>query len=174
MTSFRLVPVRVAEQIEAESLWRWVESHVRRYPELRLLHHVPNGDSRSPQAGARLRASGLRPGVVDYILDWPRLEYLGLRLELKSQTGALRPLQVCWGGCYESIGYYWTVARGWKEASEQITAYLGMGDPAHWDGPQRITIQRALIELGEEQTRYELQRLKRKKRGRKNSRQRTQ
>lgn len=161
MSRWKLSPVQVPEVDEALAFWRCVQVHVRRYPELRMLHHIPNGEARTIQAGARLRATGVRPGVVDYLLDWPREQYLGLRLELKAKGGTLRPLQAAWGDCYDALGYCHHVAEGWEAAWEITEGYLRLGLP---DGMSLQMVDHAremLARLAAAQDDYEVQRLAR-------------
>ena len=55
------VPTEAQEQI---TLMNWAELQSGKYPELKLLYHVPNGGSRNKAEAGRLRAEG-RPSSED-------------------------------------------------------------------------------------------------------------
>src|SRR5690348_2154405 len=48
------------------------------------LFHIPNGGKMSLQAGERMRARGVLPGVSDLLLAYPIKPYAGFFLELKA------------------------------------------------------------------------------------------
>jgi hypothetical protein len=65
----------------------WAAYAQRKYPELELLFHVPNGEARDPRTAAKLKWLGVRPGVPDLLLPMPRGPYAGLALEMKRRRG---------------------------------------------------------------------------------------
>lgn len=69
----------------------WVFAHERIYPFLRWLMHVPNGGLRSRGEAGKMRAMGVRKGVVDWILPFPSPtgRYTGLAIEVKSHRGTV-------------------------------------------------------------------------------------
>ena len=78
------VPTEAQEQI---TLMNWAALQSGKYPELKLLYHVPNGGSRNKAEAGRLRAEGVKAGVPDLCLPVPRGGYHGLYIELKRQRG---------------------------------------------------------------------------------------
>ena len=78
------VPTEADEQI---ALFEWAALQSGRFPELTLLHHVPNGGSRNKIEAARLRAQGVKSGVPDLCLPVARGGNHGLYIELKRQRG---------------------------------------------------------------------------------------
>lgn len=107
----------------------------RRYPELRWLFHVPNGEQRSAITGARLKAAGVKPGVADLLWLVPRRGYHGLCLELKHDATGLplptkermvSPLQKEFLTFEEEQGYCCGVAYGYEEAIRAIAWYGGL------------------------------------------------
>lgn len=77
-------PTEAEEQTE---LFAWAELLRGRFPELRLLYHVPNGGSRNRIEAARLQAQGVKAGVPDLCLPVARGKYHGLYIELKRTRG---------------------------------------------------------------------------------------
>lgn len=55
------IPTEAEEQI---ALFEWARLQTGRFPELALLYHVPNGGSRNKIEAARLRAQGVKSGVL--------------------------------------------------------------------------------------------------------------
>lgn len=118
----RLLPTEGAEQA---TLFNWCRMMSGRYPELRLLFHVPNGGGRSKSEAGRFKAEGVKAGVPDLMLPVPRGEYHGLFIELKRRDGGrLSAEQKAWLDQLKKQGYRAGVCCGWEEASEAILEYL--------------------------------------------------
>lgn len=117
------VPTEEQEQI---TLFEWAELQSGKYPELKLLYHVPNGGSRNKAEAARLRAAGVKAGVPDLCLPVPRGGYHGLYIELKRQRGGRKgDLQEEWLTALEVQGYFCALCCGWELAAKTIMQYLG-------------------------------------------------
>lgn len=113
------------EAEEQEAVFEWAEWQLGRYPELALLHHIPNGGSRHPAEAKRLKAQGVKPGVPDLCLPVARGGYHGLYIELKrSRGGRLGESQRKWLASLAEAGYLAVVARGHEEAERVLTWYL--------------------------------------------------
>ena len=115
---------RVSEHVEQATLIRWAALHEKRWPELRLLHAIPNGEHRSKIAGSRLKAEGVRRGVPDLDLPVARNGWHGLRIELKAQGGRVKPEQRQWLADLVAEGYRAEVCVGWESARDLILEYL--------------------------------------------------
>ena len=104
-------------------------------PELRWLHHIPNGGSRGDQkltqmiTGANLKAEGVKPGVADLFLPVPNGEFYGLYIEMKApgKLHATTNQQDEFGEFVKSQGYHWIVADNWREAALILVHYIGDG-----------------------------------------------
>ena len=97
--------------------WKW--------PELRLLFHVPNEGKRSRSTGGRMVKEGLKKGVPDIILPVPRGAYHGLFIEMKRVSGSrVSAEQRQWLQDLCEQGYAAAVCYGWKAASECIKTYI--------------------------------------------------
>lgn len=103
-----------------------------RYPDLRLLAAIPNGEYRPKRTAARLKAAGVRPGAPDLVLFVPRPKpdgswWHGLALELKAAGGKVSAAQRWWHDALRAQGYAVVVAYGADEALGAVLGYLGQG-----------------------------------------------
>lgn len=120
----RLLPKECEEQAR---LFNWARMMEGRYPELRMLFHIPNGGARNKAEAGRFKAEGVKAGVPDLFLPAPRGKYHGLFLELKRQYGGrVSPAQKAWMDELQAQGYVARVACGWEDASETLRWYLGL------------------------------------------------
>ncbi len=72
-----------SEDTEQISVIQWAEWNTGRYPELKWLHHCPNGGSRNKQEAVKLKQMGVKAGVSDLCLPYPKGTYCGLYIEMK-------------------------------------------------------------------------------------------
>lgn len=114
-----------SEDGEQLALFQWAALNQTRYPELKWLHHSPNGGSRNKREGAKFKAMGVKRGFLDLILLLPCRQYHGLLIELKKVKGGVTSSeQDEWLSYLNSVGYYATVCRGWLEAVSCLQWYL--------------------------------------------------
>jgi hypothetical protein len=114
---------------EAEALMLWVNGEgVKLYPELEFLYAIPNGGFRHKAVAGKMKAQGVRAGVLDFNLDVARGGYHGLRIELKRRVGGTVSLaQKAWIVELTHQGYLAVVCRGWEEARDRLVGYLNCG-----------------------------------------------
>ena len=108
-------------------LWAAQESVRAKWPELALLHHIPNGGTRDPVEAAHLKRQGVRSGVPDLHLPVPRGGYASLYIEMKRPGGSLSQNQRWWLSRLEDEGNRAVVCYGWEEAVAEIEKYLKGG-----------------------------------------------
>lgn len=121
--TLRACPTEDMEQI---SLMRWAKAASGRYPELAMLHHIPNGGSRHPLEAKRFKDMGVKPGVPDLCLPVPRGPYHGLYIELKRlHGGRVSEEQRWWQNHLSHQGYRAAICLGWEAARLVILDYLG-------------------------------------------------
>jgi hypothetical protein len=112
-----------SEDGEQLALFQWIA--LSGIPELRWLHHSPNGGSRNKREGAKFKAMGVRRGYPDLSLNLPCRQYHGLFIELKKLKGGVTSNeQDKWLSYLNSVGYYATVCKGWLEAKSCLEWYL--------------------------------------------------
>ena len=130
----KLKQVVPTEDDEAQWLMQW--AHTQRWQHLslaRVLIMIPNGAYLGGDARQRaitmckLKRTGFRPGVFDYILPIPQGVFPGLFLELKRRRGwVVSDEQVSFKVDMESLGWCCVIAKGWEEAKNAINVYLGI------------------------------------------------
>ena len=122
-------PPQKKQQHESEiqqALFAWANLSSGKYPELRLLHAVPNGGRRDLITAARLKREGVLAGVSDIHLPIPRGKYHSLWLELKAGNNKPTEKQKWWIEEMMKCGNYACVAYSLDEAIKIIEAYLSM------------------------------------------------
>lgn len=80
-----------SEDTEQITVIQWAQYNESRHPELKWLHHCPNGGSRNQAEAVKLKQMGVKAGVSDLCLPYPKGIYCGLYIEMKfgdnRQTG---------------------------------------------------------------------------------------
>ena len=116
------IPTETAEQ---QTLFQWARMMCGKWPELKLLYHIPNEGERSQKTGARMKAEGLKKGVPDICLPVARGGNHGLYIELKRvENSRVTQEQLEWIEALMAQGYVAAVCRGCDEAIRLITDYL--------------------------------------------------
>lgn len=64
-----------SEDTEQINVVSWANWNANRYPELRWLFHVPNGGSRNKQEAVKFKQMGVKAGVSDLCLPYPKGSY---------------------------------------------------------------------------------------------------
>ncbi len=106
------------------ALFCWAAMNFKRYPQLKLMFAIPNGEARSIATGARLKAAGVKAGVPDIFLPVVTARSPGLYLELKRRGGTISKVQCWWLYELQQAGYRVEVCYGWQEAVKVIEEYL--------------------------------------------------
>lgn len=111
------------EQIDVIS-WAGWQRNV--YPELRLLHHCPNGGSRNKAEAVKMKQMGTMAGVPDLHLPVPKGAYCGLYIEMKYDKGRVEESQKEFLRMAASYGNYCVVCYGAEEAISILKEYCGL------------------------------------------------
>ena len=96
------------------------------HPECEWVFAIPNGGYRSKATAVNLRAEGVKRGVWDIFVPYPRGKYHGMYIELKYGKNKLTPEQETFRPHCEAQGYKTYVAYSWFEAYTAIMDYLGL------------------------------------------------
>lgn len=115
-----------SEATEQEHVISWCFHRERMYPELKWIHHCPNGGSRNTGEAKRLKAQGVKPGVPDLHLPIPKGVYAGLYIEMKYNTGTLEDVQKEWIKAMKAAGNFACVCYGFDYAIKVIEEYVNL------------------------------------------------
>ena len=121
INGLRMIPTEDEEQIW---LFSWAKINSGKWPELELMHHIPNGGMRSKSEAARFKAMGVKRGVSDVFLPVAKGGYHGLYIELKAKDGRPEKEQKDWIAAVREQGYYAAVCYGGFEAANLVGAYM--------------------------------------------------
>ena len=118
---------KTTEAQEQKSLIEWAKWQEKKYPELKMLMHVPNEGKRSKRYGAELKRMGMAKGFPDLGLLVPNKKYAGLFIELKAdKTKSMTKEQKEWLEKLNSYGYKAVRCNGSEEAIQVIKRYLNI------------------------------------------------
>lgn len=106
--------------------WSQQPSVRAKWPELALLHHIPNGGTRDTIEGRHLKQQGVKPGVPDLCLPVARGRYHGLYIEMKAEKGRTSEAQEWWGEHLFAQGYMREVCHGWESAVRVLEWYMSL------------------------------------------------
>lgn len=112
------------EDTEQMGVIDWANWNLQRFPELKMLYHVPNGGKRNPTEAVRFKAMGVKAGVPDLCLPVPMNGYAGLYIEMKYGNNKPTAAQKEWIKNLKEYGYKVTVCYGGTEATAELEAYL--------------------------------------------------
>lgn len=116
-----------SEHVEQVRLFEWAALAKATMPELDLLYAIPNGGARHKAVAGKMRAEGVKKGMLDLCLPVARGGFHGLYIEMKRQEGGtVSADQKRWIAELRKQGYSAVVCKGWHAASEVLTAYLAL------------------------------------------------
>lgn len=109
-------------------------------PELKWFHAIPNGGNRGDTAksraieGGRMKAEGVKSGVLDTFWPLQRLDFNGLYIEMKKSTlrNANNPVAGCsdeqkeFGQFVTNNGFCARVCYDWLEAAKLLQWYYNL------------------------------------------------
>lgn len=117
----RLVPTEHQEQC---ALFEWAAQSRGKWPELALLYAIPNGGHRLPAVAGKLKAEGVKKGMLDTCLPCARSGYHGFYVELKSRGRKPTPEQYAWMTALRAQGYKADWYDEWEAARDALVSYL--------------------------------------------------
>lgn len=133
-------PLAASESDEQIALFNWAELLERRYPDLKLMFHIPNGGKRDVKTAKRLKAEGVKPGVPDIELPSPRGGYFGLFIEMKAGKNTPTDYQTEWLAELKKRGYYVAVCHGWQSAAKLVESYLHLKPTETFENKYKLAI----------------------------------
>ena len=115
---------RDSEDAEQETVIQWARICSGKWPELKLLHHIPNGGRRNAKEAAKLKRMGVLAGVADLHLPVARGGYNGLYIEMKYEEGRLLESQKKFLKAAAAEGNYCVVCYSAADAIEVLNLYM--------------------------------------------------
>ncbi len=116
---------KITESKIQQAIVEYFEANVNRHVAFSLLHSIPNGVRVSIGLAMKLKREGLKRGVPDLFLAYPRGRYHGMYLELKKDSSSkASKSQKMWIEKLREQGYYVIVAHGYIEAVKYFEDYI--------------------------------------------------
>lgn len=113
------------EHDEQVAFMDWCLFSQGKYPKLKRIFAIPNGGARHKAVAGKLKAEGVRKGVLDICLPVPSGRYHGLFIEMKRRKGSY-PADDQKKEVVElrADGYRAEVCKGWEEARDVLIEYM--------------------------------------------------
>jgi hypothetical protein len=129
-----------SEDTEQINVVSWAEWNVNRYPELKWLHHVPNGGSRNKAEAIKLKQMGVKAGVSDLCLPYPKGVYCGLYIEMKFGNNKQQGTQKEFLADMAEAGHFVATCYSAEEAIKVIEEYLNLAERKHMERNKKMGI----------------------------------
>lgn len=129
-----------SEDTEQINVIQWAGWNMNRYPELKWLHHCPNGGSRNRNEAVKFKQMGVRAGVSDLCLPYPKGVYCGLYIEMKYGDNRLQDTQKEFLADMAEAGHFVVTCYSAEEAIRIIEEYLYLADKKHMERELRMSI----------------------------------
>lgn len=134
-----------SEDTEQINVIQWAEWNVSRYPELRWLYHVPNGGSRNKAEAIKLKQMGVKAGVSDLCLPFPKGSYCGLFVEMKYGNNVQQKSQKEFLTAMAGAGHFVATCYSAEDAIKIIEEYLNLSDLDHMNRNLNMNIENNCI-----------------------------
>ena len=118
----------MSEHTEQAAFFAWCSANVWRHPELEYFYAIPNGGKRNIGTAMKLKAEGVKAGVLDTHLPVKRGAFIGLWIEFKYGKKKMTPAQKRWSAWLRKQGHYVDVCYTWKRAAEVTLEYLALDE----------------------------------------------
>ncbi len=142
-----------SEDTEQINVMEWARWNVNKYPELKWLHHIPNGGSRNKREAVKLKQMGVKAGVSDICLPYPKGIYCGLYIEMKFGNNRKTEEQKAFLQDMEEAGHFVATCYSAEDAVKVIEEYLTLTVVKHKTSiPNNSTIKDGAIKDKEGRT----------------------
>lgn len=132
-----------SEDTEQIAVIQWTQYNMNRYPELKWLHHIPNGGSRNRLEAVKLKQMGVKAGVSDLCLPYPKGIYCGLYVEMKFGSNRQQDTQKEFLADMAAAGHFVATCYSAEEAISIITEYCNLPQSALFGARMYIQTGRA-------------------------------
>lgn len=118
----------MSEHATQVAIFQWARLAAKwKYPALRWMYAIPNGGHRHIAVAAKLKAEGVRAGVLDINLPVPIGICSGLWIEVKYGKNKLTSCQEEWAAGMAELGHGVAVCYTVDQAIAAIEGYLNQG-----------------------------------------------
>lgn len=116
-----------SEDTEQINVISWAAWNEREYPELKWLYHIPNqSGTRKKAEGIKLKQMGVKSGVSDLCLPYPKGAYCGLYIEMKYEDGKHQKSQKEFLTDMAAAGHYVATCYSTYDAVHVLREYCGL------------------------------------------------
>lgn len=115
-----------SEDTEQIKVIQWAIRAQEEFPELRWLHHIPNGGTRGKAEAVKLKQMGVKAGVADLCLPYPKGCYHGMYIEMKYADNHPTKEQLAFLTCMKEAGYFVCICYSFEAAQEILIKYLNL------------------------------------------------
>ena len=113
---------------------QWCRLHEDVYPQLRWVHHIPNGGRRDAKEAAVLKQMGVKAGVSDIHFPYPSGRYIGMYIEMKYGTNLPSKEQQEFMREMELVGHYCCICYYVAAAVRAVEEYMNLSGGAEMNG----------------------------------------
>jgi len=132
----------MSEHDEQVALFQFLKTIEMKHYAIKSIYAIPNGGLRSKAVAGKLKAEGVKSGVLDlhlpavsYVVEIEgkilslspepdNVQYIGLWVEMKFGKNKLTDNQVIWRKNLEGLGHKVVVCYNWRDAANAIMEYL--------------------------------------------------
>lgn len=137
-----------SEDTEQITVIQWAEWNREEHPELKWLYHCPNGGSRNKVEAIKLRQMGVKAGVSDLHLPYPKGIYHGLFIEMKYGKNRRQESQIEFMEDMEEAGYFVSTCYTAEDAIIIIRKYCELNPQEVMDIPNNSIIKEGTYKGG--------------------------
>lgn len=113
-----------SEDTEQINVVSWAAWNERTYPELKWLYHVPNqAGTRAKAESVKLKQMGVKSGVSDLCLPYPKGIYNGMYIEMKFGDGKHQKTQIEFLTDMAEAGHYVATCYTSEDAVNALREY---------------------------------------------------
>lgn len=115
-----------SEDTEQIKVINWANCSIAKYQDLRWIFHPANGGSRNKAEAVKLKQMGVKPGVSDLNLPFPRGAYIGLYIEMKYGKNYPTKEQIEFLTAMQEVGHLSIICYSADAAIEVLERYLNL------------------------------------------------
>ena len=115
-----------SEDTEQIRLINWANCNITKYQDLRWIFHPANGGSRNKAEAIKFKMMGVKPGVSDLSLPFPKGVYIGMFIEMKYGKNYPTSEQIDFLTTMQEVGHLSLICYSANAAIEALEQYLNL------------------------------------------------